>query len=115
MSRSTAGLSDWLAQDPRARGELVIAAWNAKGSAGRYLAGIHDERLRDIVCDLTPGEVADVAGDGTNPFWLATAAASEASEFSGYVSAVEAENRSLRRECKQLADALAAALLRDRR
>lgn len=114
MSHPTVGLSNWLMHDPTARGELVIVAWQAKGSASRYLAGIHDERLRDIVRDLTPGEVADVAGDGTNPFLLATTAVPEASEFSGYVAALEAENRSLRRERKQLADELAAAMLRDR-
>ena len=114
MPDLTVGLSHWLQQDPAARGQLVIAAWQANGSVSRYLAGIHDERLRDIVRGLTPGEVTDVAGGGANPFLVAKAAASGASEVSRYVSALETENRSLRRECKQLADALAAAMLRDR-
>ena len=64
MPDPTVGLCHWLQQDPAARGELVVAAWPAKGSVSRYLAGIHDERLRDVVRDLTRGEVTDAAGDG---------------------------------------------------
>ena len=112
MSDPTAGLSHWLKHEPVVRHELVIAAWQAKGSVRRYLAGIGDERLRDIVRDLTPGEVADIAGSGTNPFLVASTA-SGASEASGYLSALEAEIRSLREDRKQLAGALAAEMLKN--
>ncbi len=112
MPNPTAGLSPWLKQDPAARDQLVIAAWQAQGSARRYLAGIGDERLRDIVRHLTPADVSEVAGNGTNPFVDVSTAASGASEVSVYVSALEAEIRSLRKERKQLAEALAAEMLK---
>lgn len=112
MPDPTVELSHWLQQDPATRDQIVIAAWQSKGSARRFLAGIGDERLRDIIGNLTPAEVSDVAGsDDTNPFLLATVPPRMAAEVSGYVSALEAENRSLRKECKQLADALATELL----
>ena len=113
MLAPTAGLSHWLKHNPAAHDELVIAAWQAKGSARCFLTGIGDDRLRDIVRPLTPAEVTDVAGNGTNPFLLDSTAASGASEASGYVSALEAEIRSLRKERKQLADALAEEMLKN--
>lgn len=114
MPDPTVGLSHWLQQDPAARDHIVIAAWQSKGSARRFLAGIGDERLRDIIRDLTPAEVSEVAGsDDVNPFLLATASPLARSEVSGYVSALEAENRSLRKQCRQLASALATEILKN--
>ena len=116
MPDPTVGLSHWFQQDPAARDQIVIAAWQSKGSARRFLAGIGDERLRDIIRDLTPAEVSEIAGsDDANPFLLAAAPPRAAAEVSGYVSALEAENRSLRKERKQLADALAAEMLENPR
>ena len=104
MADSTAGLSCWLQQDPTARNGLVIAAGQANGSARRFLAGIADERLRNMVRQLTPGEVTDVAGNGTNPFSDVPRKVC--------VSALEADHRCLRKANKQFADALAAEMLK---
>ena len=52
MPEPTAEFSHWLSPDPTARNGLIIAAWQATGSARRYLAGIADERLRDMVRDV---------------------------------------------------------------
>ncbi len=104
MPESTAAFSHWFSSDPTARNGLIISAWQAKGSARRYLASIADERLRDMVRHLTPGEVTDVAGNCTSPFM--------AVPVTVYVSALEAEHRSLRNENKQIADALAAEMIK---
>lgn len=103
MPRATAELSDWLQHDPGARNGLIIAAKKAEGSAKHYLAGIRDERVRDMVRQLTPAEVTDIAGGGTNPFMGVPQRV--------YISAIEADHGSLRNQNKQLAEALAARML----